>query len=1701
MRVNTLGRIVYIEPNDLASYSGVNLSGNDADNIFFHPEEYNCLADLQIVVPNRSDCGYTGDINGVNVSISGIDSKKYISFFEGQTLDIDAIGGKRVDRKYLTTDYTECTYTDILNNQKKENLGIKSIDINIASYFYPRVTINFTDIRAASLMTPSEIEMDDEEYRYNFFKAVFHYPYPKFLLTLKGFYGTKVTFKLAVEDFKSKLSADTGNYDITISFIGYMYGLYSDIPFNFLMIAPYIGATEVGKPNSYWVDKVSDGTFVYDNKTPIFTFIEFNDKFQRLAENLSKKDNLLTDNTSLVRYNKDKSEVDSINKLIEIYNKFISNINADGNESVKVITNGNLYFIGVNGGNIVSNVYFNKDGYCEKLYNGLLSFNETYNSGVDTINGTNQAFESIALCAEPLYVGDSINPNVKEGEWYKKMESETLSNGEESKLLSVLYERRAELFNMKWCLFDSSHFLSVFETLKETLNQDMIDCEGLASTEASKIIASELGFETSLENVFRMIFAHLDTFMYFYYDTVGKVKQSKRTVKSTSIVISDSDMPKYSTENTFVPPFPMITKTNGHKREWVYPGEFDGLRNSPEVSLVSDIVDATLAYRKSYNMVDEYVKNMAMINNNDNGVNTQRFIPLMISDIFYQGNNPYSYLNDKNDISELIYLYTLRYKAACITNRYGFFEGNDDGTSIAEIEAVNVYLANQTCSSDYLWQLKSVATVDGYMLKLKDYLRKYFKQTVENLPIGKAAIGISDKNTIFTNNTLLGNASNLYYLTNMSTENENDNLETYFGIKEGAEFDRIVNAFIDINRINESLGEMKKLDTSKDILNSVECIRPYEYNDFLNAAHSTPYTRHYYGGIWENKEKPNDFKFEWMDPDDYAQMLTRLRTEPNSFDFNYVQSGKAVDKYYKPNLFIEDSKKSGGEIIKIGNNYGKALVFLASLPRSGLSSLKMRKYLLGEGDTDINNRDIKNCLTCVPKSVLLYVAGLLYRYDQLKAGNGDIIRYNDGTKLNIDGHYSITNVYGLFFMDATGTNEDKSYKDIAEDFCEKIDIKIKHTLIAYFKEWANGKFKRIYTLLADKNNYEEKTATDRTGTTYHYYGLNSNVAKNALKEFYLENTYIYVIQNEIADEKTLPMSDYNIKNFIDKLVELYSIKNAEDKVTQNEVASSDVSIHIRLSIYMALKKLYDNWLCGVNGNKFKLKDVDSDIAERRQRFGGKINSPVASTEFNNFLFTDAFSNDLSNKFIINPQILYDLIKKQSSTDSNYSVYKFISELCSLNKLLFLSLPTYNNYRSEESIKKMFSPQPSYEIGANNNSIYGDTYLVCYMHETSSVLEQSNYDEVGYASDGYDIADSLGNFKSNTASDVSRIFSETPDDALNMQMPAFGVTYGRQNQSLFKSIVVNMDGPKVTDYSIANTFMLGKLGAKGFSSEPYAVGQDMYAIYSNRSYTCTVEMMGCANIMPFMYFQLNNIPMFRGAYVIIEVSHNMTPGNMTTKFVGVRVSKNGLPFNHDVFNIRSFLGMIESYINRGGSYGKIQIQNTASEASSSTDAALISKDEKSCYVTGGVGMNRIGDSAKFTQSLVTKITITVNSGNGSCKEVELTVNKVLANDIKAIFNDILATGFIVQVVGCYSHRTVQNGTATKTLSYHSYGVAIDINPSNNGFIIPDGKNDDNYHIRTNNHPVVKIFKKYGWGWGGNYAGAKKDYMHFSYFDGK
>jgi len=89
---------------------------------------------------------------------------------------------------------------------------------------------------------------------------------------------------------------------------------------------------------------------------------------------------------------------------------------------------------------------------------------------------------------------------------------------------------------------------------------------------------------------------------------------------------------------------------------------------------------------------------------------------------------------------------------------------------------------------------------------------------------------------------------------------------------------------------------------------------------------------------------------------------------------------------------------------------------------------------------------------------------------------------------------------------------------------------------------------------------------------------------------------------------------------------------------------------------------------------------------------------------------------------------------------------------------------------------------------------------------------------------------------------------------------------------------------------------------------------------------------------------------------------------------------------------------------------------------------------------------------------------------------------------------------------------RNATGSKKWSKHSYGKAIDINPIENPYISRSGRishkaslaykkrvhKKDTYAdkaILLKNDKATKIFKEYGWKWGGDWSKVK-DYQHFS-----
>lgn len=147
-----------------------------------------------------------------------------------------------------------------------------------------------------------------------------------------------------------------------------------------------------------------------------------------------------------------------------------------------------------------------------------------------------------------------------------------------------------------------------------------------------------------------------------------------------------------------------------------------------------------------------------------------------------------------------------------------------------------------------------------------------------------------------------------------------------------------------------------------------------------------------------------------------------------------------------------------------------------------------------------------------------------------------------------------------------------------------------------------------------------------------------------------------------------------------------------------------------------------------------------------------------------------------------------------------------------------------------------------------------------------------------------------------------------------------------------------------------------------------------------------------------------------------------------------------------------------------------------------------------------------ESAEDAAPYMTEVEIPVwliKNGAKVSSTQKLTVNAALAEDVKAIFNEIYALPmqYPIKSIGGYCWRNTSGGR----LSQHSYGTCIDINPNENCYVSSGGvvysgsywkPGEDPYSIDVNDG-IIEIFAKYGWAWGGNAWSSSHDYMHFTY----
>lgn len=129
------------------------------------------------------------------------------------------------------------------SDESGQSFGIDNIQIKISgANLVPQVTIKFIDVRGKTLFDSPENSP---------YKAFFHLPWPVFYLTIKGFYGKAIRYRLHLVKFSTRYNSNNGNFEIDTTFVGSTYAYLNDIPLKGILNAPYMFATESEENMTY----------------------------------------------------------------------------------------------------------------------------------------------------------------------------------------------------------------------------------------------------------------------------------------------------------------------------------------------------------------------------------------------------------------------------------------------------------------------------------------------------------------------------------------------------------------------------------------------------------------------------------------------------------------------------------------------------------------------------------------------------------------------------------------------------------------------------------------------------------------------------------------------------------------------------------------------------------------------------------------------------------------------------------------------------------------------------------------------------------------------------------------------------------------------------------------------------------------------------------------------------------------------------------------------------------------------------------------------------------------------------------------------------------------------------------------------------------------------------------------------------------
>lgn len=1542
------GRICYVDPNDVFDF------GSSSGDVPITPpyEDMSIAFNLIIEKYDRFD---NQKRNQMGLCwCDKLSGDGHYNVLNGSISDENGVYDSQGNR-YLSTYYVDISADGYNKGEQIEGLGVSSIQVAFDSYYTPTVVIKFVDVRGSALFGREEAihtsaSGNGEINSSNVFGSFFTIPYPKFRLQIKGFFGKAVTYQLTVTNFKANFNAQTGNVEATVQFVGYTWSLLTDIPLQYLVAAPY--CSYIGQ--EYWNEHAIQQSWKLTGGVTPPKLYELFTNIRSCIYDSEHPDNDLEDDGDAKLHN-DNSDAQTLISNINEINRYLTDSDTIANHKGDIEICSRKINEGVEKLNDVidtsklpSKEYEEKtenvDGTSTTVYVAN-SFEELKTEAQQLIENNNLVLEENKRRKESEFIAKTVSaigfiPNIYNIFKILMCHLETFCH--------ILFAAGNEIANQ-----EDGRLASALGV--ENTNTDLP--ERLAFEKQQRLPAWTAIFNqknTSTQIIDKLEYKD----MYRWVGTIAPNKWvEERVVWSLQNAIQYVNKDQESNTNTmvrninYIPVLPCdIFNTNAPFNDSVNNGSQTFVGHlSLRIAQILGVMDTKLCDDNT--MLETVAKADAYnffysCQNIDN-------IKTLITDITRGGNaadtisgmavcdRRYDYKAKVDKITgNSLYVYEYKPDArGCIEGRHNIFKLNNNKYDYT-------YFLNE--NNKYYVPTKLVPFTKGYSTFIN--FEGYENETVFN------GVIIDKKSNKWLTNESSGEVNEcLNYDEFNIIDNENDikQLEEIYEAVKNNSFK--VNGYTPpMDELSTFVARYWKIsfeDYKKHIPSLPDHFIGKSYADYFDTEHHKPIKNSVFGingnySIINRAIRGTSAKTSYKLGDEYGKIGS------DSIDDFYIKilyvrdiNGGTCGSlfghpfYYTQNQISDQDKRL----------CAKACLFLQSLKRSteyfdhnlhtehGAFGIYNKLDILYIGSLLWRQRNVDN-----DKDGHHTDDGIKYTNSKGEPKYCSYVR--NGKALTMGG------VKGLYIAKSTerlpdGCMDINRYiaKETGNNLYKNLNNNVKTQLIEYFKKFATKVFEDItnkcelyneskpytdgkhFQEYLDKKyqQFEKMSIIANTKDLSNCYAFGCLDMKDRTDGLYLvfdeDETKKNEIQDKIKDvvfgkvvlmnscavgkakkDISIPSSAFKgyINGFVNKLNEIVSSSTtvADDSST-NLTEGDEYDENQLLAIYLYCKNIWEKWLMPLSRN-----ELDTNEDDGSKQYNKHFDVSVFFED--NFKFIDSYYNDIGNLLKIN---LDKLLRKYEGRIEDGSLFSFISDIVSEHRCLFVGLPDFVNLglgvngefseKAVKNLKNMFRPVPfnQMEIPRLNNN-----FVVIYTYPPAKQLP----DSAMYSYDGFDIysqqdKDVPSAFKIKgvkekiTEQNAVRIYNQYGVTENGYNIPAFGVCFAKQNNHLFKNFNISMDNPMETEQSIKTLWHVAEL-AKDNGRKVCFYGQDVYNIFSNYSYQIEVEMMGNAQIQPLMYFQLLNIPMWRGAYMIFNVTHTMTPGNMVTTFKGMKMSKNPVP---------------------------------------------------------------------------------------------------------------------------------------------------------------------------------------------------------------